>query len=129
MYRHSRARGASERFAARRQREDEAPRLAEEVPALTSLRLVIEERSSLGAVSAPKHMRHIVVESAPALFFITCGDPRCTEGGHDLTYEIMSALRRQVPAFEGTHECGGMTGTSACTRVLKFEGMAEYRTS
>jgi hypothetical protein len=127
MHRYGRARDAAERFAARRQREDEAPRLLDEVPGLLNLRLAMEERTVGGTISAPKHLRHIVVDSAPALFVFVCGDGRCTDGGHDLTYEIMSALRRRQTTFEGEHECGGTTGTTPCTRILHFEAAAEYK--
>src|SRR5690349_8276100 len=84
----------AQRFAERRQREDSAPRLSTEVPALVSLLLEIEESSDATTVSRPKHLRRIVVERAPALFLVPCGDPRCTDGGHDVTSHIMNALHK-----------------------------------
>jgi hypothetical protein len=118
---------AALRSAERRQREDEAPRLGGEVPELESLKLSIEERSVGSALSAPKHVRHIVVATAPALFLVACGDPRCIDGGHDITHEVMSALRAQRETFEGEHECRGMLGPSPCTRVIAFSADAIYR--
>ena len=58
---------AAERFAERRRREEEAPRLATEIPALESLRLNVEERRAPGgSMSEAAHVRRIVVERAPA---------------------------------------------------------------
>src|ERR1700733_10975262 len=62
------------RFAERRKREDEAPRLRDQVPHLTSLRLEIEDRCDVGGTA---HTRPVLLSRAPALFLIQCGDPRC----------------------------------------------------
>ena len=61
---------AARRAAERRQREDEAPRLAAMVPALQGLRLEVLEHSP--GISHPEHthVRHVVVASAPALFSV-----------------------------------------------------------
>ena len=114
---------AALRFADRRQREADAPKLRAQVPMLTSLRLDIEERSGIGGV---KHVRRVVVDHAPALFLVPCGDPRCMEGEHDLTTTVMRALRARETSFRGRDECGGSVGQSACPRVLHFDGTAEY---
>jgi hypothetical protein len=116
---------AAQRFADRRQREDEAPKLNSQVPDLTSLRLDIEERSGAGST---KHIRRLVVDRAPALFLVPCGDPRCTDGGHDLTSAVMRALRGHETSFHGTDECSGGLGSGTCSRVLHFDGTAEYST-
>jgi len=115
---------AAARFTERRQREDDAPKLRDEVPALTSLRFAIDERSGVGGI---KHIRRCVVDSAPALFLVPCGDPRCTGGGHDLTAAVMQALRSGETSFQGTDACPGSLGPSACQRVVHFDGAAEYR--
>jgi len=71
MYMHYRKQSeAALRFAERRRREDDAPRLSAEVPRLLTLRLEIEERSGGSVVAEPVHVRRIVVEHAPALFFL-----------------------------------------------------------
>jgi hypothetical protein len=116
----------AQRFAERRQREDSAPRLSSEIPGLTSLCLSIEENSDATTVSRPKHLRRVVVDRAPALFIIPCGDPRCTDGGHDITNAIMAALSRRQTTFQGEDKCNGYLGTSPCTRLLRFEAVAEY---
>lgn len=124
MMPHRRNSLAAQRFAERRRREDEAPKLCSQVPALTGLRLEIEERSGAGAT---KHIRRVMVETAPAVFIVPCGDPRCIGGEHDLTTAVMAALRRREASFHGSDECVGSIGSSPCQRVVAFTGTAEYR--
>ena len=122
-----RNRDAANRFAERRKREDEAPRLASEVPALESLRLEFEERRP-GVISAEvSHIRRVVVEHAPALFEVPCSDPSCTDGGHDLTNGVMRALRRGDEKLEGEDTCLGQVGNASCERILRYIGTATYR--
>jgi hypothetical protein len=117
---------AAARFAERRRREDDAPRLSEQVPELISLRLEIEERSGV-AGTQPRHIRRFVIDRAPALFLVPCGDPRCTDGEHDLTTVVMRALRARETSFQGTDGCTGSVGPGPCERVLHFDAIAEYR--
>src|ERR1700730_16768349 len=112
------------RFEERRRRENDAPRLCDHVPGLLSLRLEIEERSG---VTATKHIRPVLIDRAPALFLVPCGDPRCADGEHDLTTTVMRALRAHETAFEGNDECTGSVGLGTCSRVLHFDAFAEYR--
>jgi hypothetical protein len=116
---------AAQRFAERRRREDEAPRLCDQVPALRSLSIEIEECFGSGTT---KHIRHYVVGNARALFLVPCGDPRCTDGEHDLTSSVMHALRARETSFHGSDDCAGNVGSSVCSRVLRFDGAAEYTT-
>ena len=116
----------AQRFAERRQREDSAPRLSAEVPGLLSLSLAIEENSDETTVSRPRHLRRVVVDRAPALFLVPCGDPRCTDGGHDVTSSIMGALLKRQSTFRGEDKCNGYLAASPCTRVLRYEATAEY---
>lgn len=117
---------AAQRFAERRRREDEAPRLHSEVPRLRTLRLDIEERSDGRSVAEPTHVRHVVVASAPALFLLPCGDPHCKDGGHDITHSVVRYLRAGEVRFEGEDSCSGSVGTGSCARVLHFVGVATY---
>jgi hypothetical protein len=103
----------AERFAERRRREDEVPRLREQVPDLTRLQLNIEERTGSGGNT---HTRRIVIDAAPALFLVPCGDPRCVDGGHDLTTLVMYALRSRKGLFHGEDACSGSLGPSTCAR-------------
>jgi hypothetical protein len=114
----------ADRFAERRRRENDAPKLCDQVPTLTSLRLDIEERSIVGVI---KHIRRVVIDRAPSLFLVPCGDPRCADGEHDLTSTVMRALFARKTAFHGSKGCTGSLGPSACQRVVHFDGTAEYR--
>ena len=117
---------ATRRFAERRERENSAARLLAEVPDLVSLDLSLSESRGemAGGVT---HVRHIVVGSAPALFEIPCGDPSCKEGGHDLTYEIVRALRQRATESDGRDTCNGSVGSASCGRDLHFRAIAVYR--
>jgi hypothetical protein len=113
------------RFAERRQREDDAPRLRDEVRDLIDLRLEVEDRA--GVIEGNRYTRCVVVEHAPALFLVPCGDPRCAGEEHDLTRMVMQALRSQKMSFHGEDACTGSVGASPCSRVLRFEAVATYR--
>lgn len=117
----------AERFAERRKHEDEAPRLHDEVPGLLSLQLDIEDRD--GVIRGAKYTRRIVVERAPALFLVPCGDPRCEGDGHDLTRQVMSALRSLETSFHGEDRCEGSVGPNPCSHVVTFEAVANYQPS
>jgi hypothetical protein len=112
------------RSAERRRREDDAPRLHEQVPDLLKLELDIADRS--GPVEGSVHIRRVVVDRAPALFLLPCGDPRCTDGEHDLTTIVMSSLRSRATSFRGEDGCRGSVGPAPCSRVLRFEAHAAY---
>ena len=119
---------ATLRAAERRQREDEAPRLKHQVSGLTELCLEIEERVGSGASVAARYVRRVVIDSAPALFEIRCGEERCMDGGHDLTHEIMRALGAASTEFDGEDACYGRLGSSPsnCGRVLRYVARAKY---
>jgi hypothetical protein len=72
-------------------------------------------------------MRKIVIERAPALFLVPCGDLRCMGEEHDLTSAVMRALHSGQTSFRGEDECRGSVGPAACGRVLRFEASAAYR--
>ena len=126
MHNNRRQSEGAQRFAERRKREDESPRLIAEVPRLQSLALEVEEKSEGGPVAEPTHVRRVVVRHAPALFVLPCGDARCRDGGHDVTHAIMRALRAGETRFEGQDVCAGSVGTGQCSRVLHFVGIATY---
>jgi hypothetical protein len=127
MYMHNRKQSeAALRFAERRKREDDAPRLSAEVPRLLTLRLEIEERSGGSVVAEPVYVRRIVVEHAPALFFLPCGDTRCRDGGHDITHTVLRSLHTNETRFEGQDVCTGSPGSGQCSRVLHYTAVATY---
>ncbi len=118
---------AAERYAERRRREEEAPRLLAVVPTLESLRLEISEHRAGGTLSEAAHVRRIVVERAPALFVLPCHDAACKGGGHDITHEVMRALREKSEHFTGESPCNGSVGSSECRRVLAYVATATYK--
>ncbi len=123
-----RDRAAAERYAERRRREDEAPRLAALIPNLRALRLELQDDQGLvGRKMA--HIRWIVVEGAPALFFVPCGDPLCRDGGHELTQLVLRALELEERLFEVDHDCDGMVRAVRCRCILHVTGIADYALS
>jgi len=124
----SQGHSAARRTAERREREDGAPRLKAQIPDIQGLRLDIEERRGTWPSADPQgsHVRRIVVATAPALFIITCHDPECRDGGHDVTASVMRALRAREARFEGADRCQGRVGSSDCQRAIRYVGIAEY---
>ena len=126
MSMYGRSREASERFAERRRREDEAPRLREEIPNLRSLRLEVEEHRGSSAVAETKHVRIVMVDRGPALFVLPCGDSECRDGGHDITSEVMDKLRRGTTAFTVEDRCYGNVRDVSCGRIVRVLATATY---
>jgi hypothetical protein len=118
---------AAGRLEDRRRREAEAPRLAATVPTLEKLRLECSERSANIVRPEHTHTRHVIVQSAPALFVLPCHDSRCKDGGHDITQAILTALKTKQERFQGEDACPGVIGTASCARVLDYVGVATYQ--
>ena len=116
-----------ERRVQRQEREGAAGRLLAAVPALATLDLSIHETRPDGCLGDNHYIRRIVVEHAPALFEIPCSYPDCEDGGYDLTREVLHALARGLPRFEGDRTCRGRCRAVDCTRVLRFVATATYR--
>jgi hypothetical protein len=112
------------RAAERRQREDDSPRLLALVPQLSGLRIAFDDGED-GALAGVAHLRHVVIQRAPALFEQPCGNPAC-KGEHQLTRELMSALRRGQERIEGSDRCLAPIGTGSCRWVLKYVATARY---
>jgi hypothetical protein len=112
-------------MAERRRREDEAPRLRAEVPRLEKLDLQISD--SKGATGEPTtHVKRVVVAQAPAWFEIPCTDPACKDGGHELSHDILSALRAKRTSFAGEDVCQGSVGSAQCGRLLRYTATAAF---
>jgi hypothetical protein len=122
-----RGRAAAERSAERRRREDEAPRLAAVVPDLVSLKLEMSEKRGDIGIAEASHIRRVVVEHAPALFIVPCGESSCRDGGHDITRAVLRGLEQKSTTYEGDDPCTGQTGTAPCARVLVFTAHATYK--
>jgi hypothetical protein len=127
MNNRSRNSEAAQRFAERRQRENAAPRLHEAVPGLATLRLEVDERRGMANAGDPKHVRLVVVDSAPALFEIPCGDKSCKEGGHDLTDAVMRSLQSHQTKFELEDTCHGNVGKAFCGTLMHVTITATYK--
>jgi hypothetical protein len=121
-----RAREAHLRFTERRKREDEAPRLKADVPRLRTLRLDVEERRGESLLAETRHTRHVVVDSAPALFVIGCGDPDCRDGGHDVTEALVRRLSEHAASFSVEDVCMGHLRGAPCGRVIRVLVSATY---
>jgi hypothetical protein len=122
-----RSREGAARFQERRQRENDAPRLTAEVPRLETLRLEVEESRGAAAMPETKHVRHVVVAHAPALFLLPCGDTSCRDGGHDLTRAILAHLAHGKTEFTVEETCSGTIGTASCGRAIHVRARATYK--
>jgi hypothetical protein len=117
---------AGDRFAERRRREDEAPRLRVVIPRLSACRVEIQESHAGSRTPDVTHTRRIIVERAPALLIIPCGDSSCRDGGHDITSALLRGLREGRAEIRGEDTCHGQVGSVDCGRVLSFTAFAEY---
>ena len=117
---------AVKRTADRRQREDDAPRLLEAAKGLRTFFIELEESDLQSADPAACYVRRFVLATAPALFFLPCGDPKCRGGGHDITDTVLAGLRSHQPRTEGESRCAGVIGEVSCTRKLRFEAVASF---
>lgn len=116
---------AALRFEERRQREHEAGRLHDRVPKLATLRLDVAESHGLTNANQ-KYARIITVQTCPALFALTCSDPSCRDGGHDLTGHIMRGLIEGKRQFVVDQRCYGSVGSVDCGRNMHVEVTATY---
>ena len=121
-----RSREAHLRFTERRRREDEARRLRDEIPQLRTLKLEVEEHRREATIAETKHVRHIIVDRAPALFELPCNDPACRDGGHDLTEAMTQRLRARSTDFVLEDVCMGDVRGAACGRVVRVLVTATY---
>jgi hypothetical protein len=134
MWHHRRCSVKAVKAAERRKREDDAPRLIHAVPLLRSLAIRFHEVYEDLRLAEATHVRRIVVDHAPAYFEIPCADREC-EGVHDLTQELLGALREARSEFQGKDVCKGGSKTAAsaaaaaprtCGRVLHYVALASY---
>ena len=109
----------------RLERADAAGKLIARVPDLLSLNIEMKEHCRSAAETA--YMRRFVVDHAAAVITVSCSDTRCTDGGYDITDEVIRALERRIERFSGDRSCGGMRNVGGCTRELHFDVTATYR--
>jgi len=117
---------AASRAQDRRDREDTAARLHTIVPEITSLVLELSEFRGEGSAPLMSYRKLVVVARAPALFELRCSDTDCSDGGHNLTRAIMSALRERATDFSGRDVCFGHRRNESCGRRLEYHAVATY---
>ena len=115
----------TEEVAERRRQEDESPRLRTVIPSLSALRLELSESRREGPIDL-SHIKRIVVENAPSVFVLPCGEPRCRRGSYDLTGSIIAGLHRGVARIVASDTCLGDVGSAQCGRVMHCIAVAEY---
>jgi hypothetical protein len=115
-----------ERNNRRSERERAAGTLLGKVPSLTRLDIAFHEKSSGVCADDTRYVRRVVIESAPALFEVSCCGPQCEDGGYDVTREMLRALSSSSLHFEGEQACRGRRGPGDCGRVLTFVATATY---
>ena len=97
--------------------------LPEELSAAVLSSLLADARDALGF--APRS----AVISTPALFEVPCSFSGCSDGGYDVTREILIALASHKVRFEGEHTCAGSSSAGDCGRVLRYVATATYRSN
>lgn len=117
---------ATSRASERRERERAAPLLCEEAPGLLSLAVEVTESGQGPGVPDNTYTRRFALETAPALFLFACGEHLCEGGGHDISLQVMAALRVRRSRLRGETTCPGMVGDRACTRKIRFELTATF---
>lgn len=118
--------GAASSAAERRRREGDAPLLCDEAPGLTSLSIEIKVSGQGPGMPDTRYIRRFALATAPALVLFACGEPRCEAGGHDISAEVMAALRAKQPELQGETVCQGTVGTEGCTRTVHYEVVATF---
>jgi hypothetical protein len=118
--------GRLERQTSRHLREDEAGRLLDKVPALTSLSIAMQEAPADNRANDTRYTRRVVLEHASSLFEVRCSDAHCDEGVYDLTRHLVAALAAGSTHVEGECACSGTRPTGPCDRVLRYVATATY---
>jgi hypothetical protein len=129
MMRNGRFREDAARSVERRRREDEAPRLLDQVPQLKTLRLEMEERRGDTRLEETKHIRIVMVDRASSVFLVPCGDTACKDGEHELTYGMLRELRGSSAEFSLEDDCRGSVGSASCSRTVRVLAKATYAKS
>ena len=95
-------------------------------PNLRSLKLEVEEQRGASTLAETRHVRVIVVERAPALFLLPCGDRDCRDGGHDVTDAVLRNLLSGAERFEIEDTCIGNIRSAECGRMVRIVAKATY---
>lgn len=109
----------------RREREAAAPQLQVLVPSLRELSLRVVRCLGGDAERRDSHVRHVVIDRAPAYFFSPCIDHDCI-GGHDLTEDVLAGLREKQTKIVVAKPCDAGGGEARCPGLLELEATARY---
>jgi hypothetical protein len=115
-----------ERRLRRLVREASAGKLLERAPELTSLSLAFHLKCLDDPVEDTRWVRRVVPVQASASFDVPCPDRSCSEGGYDLTEEVLAALAAGAARFEGERACRGTRASEPCRRRLRYVATATY---
>lgn len=112
----------------RRDKDDAAPRLSEVFPTLAKLALQVDEKpKGAGDDKLVSHIKHVIVQRAPARFELPCCDHKC-DGSHDVTEAMLAGLTEGKQSFSGTDPCGGTAKEGPCPFEMTFTAVATYTT-
>ncbi len=111
----------------RREKDDAAKRLREVVPELATLKLKVDEGPTGGdADKRVSHVKHVIIDRAPARFELPCCDHKC-DGSHDVTEAVLAGLGNKETDFSGDDVCGGTAKEGPCPYEMTFTVMATYK--
>jgi hypothetical protein len=110
----------------RREKDDAAKRLREVFPDLASLKLKVAEKPKAATDDkAITHIKHVIIDRAPARFELPCCDHKC-DGSHDVTAMVLEGLTNKDTSITGKDPCGGQAKEGPCHFELSFEAVATY---
>ncbi len=110
----------------RREKNDAAKRIKEIVPNLATMKLQVSEKPiKADADKAITHIKHVIVDRAPARFELPCCDHKC-DGSHDFTEFVLEGLQKKEASFSSTDPCGGAAKEGPCHFEMTITAMATY---
>ena len=115
-----------ERKARRRQREKDAARLADLAPHLGSMTVEVSHLRDDGTLDQPRYTQRVVVSHAAARFEFPCMGRGCTDGGYDLTSDVLGAVSSRESSLTRTMRCRGTCKTVGCAHSLRLVMAATY---
>jgi len=125
MNRRSAKNPRAEHRQAQRQRVDEAQRLVEIFPELTSLKGSLEFVDQDGSSRATEMKYSANLEHVKSVLVFTCPVPECTGGDFDLTVKLAEAVAKRRTVVVGEMPCLGNHKKASgkvipCRRVLHY---------
>ena len=115
----------AEHRQAQRQRVDEAQRLVEKFPELTSLKGNLEFVDQEGSTRATEMKYSANLEHVKSVLVFTCPVPECVGGDFDLTAKLAEAVTKRRTVVAGEMRCLGNHKKASgkvipCGRILHY---------